>query len=44
MKSHTVEAKLCNLYQFLKRFMVLQVSHYFTHLSCSIILQKIAFG
>jgi len=39
MKSHSVEAKLSNLYQFLKRFMVLQVSHYFAHLSCSIILQ-----
>jgi len=44
MKSHSVEAKLCNLYQFLKRFMVLQVSHYFAHLSCSIILQSTAFG
>jgi len=39
MKSHSVEAKLCSLYQFLKRFMVFQVSHYFAHLSCSIILQ-----
>jgi len=39
IKSHNVEVKLCNLYQFLKRLMVLQVAKYFAHLSCSIVLQ-----
>ena len=42
--SHNVEVKLCNLHQFLKHLMVLQVAKYFTHVSCSIILQWIAFG
>jgi len=44
IKSRYVEVQLCNLHQFLKRLMVLQVAKYFAHLSCSIILQWIAFG
>jgi len=44
IKSQNVEVKLCNRNQFLKRLMVLQVAKYFAHLSCSIILQWIAFG
>jgi len=44
IKSHNVQAKLCNLYQFLKRLMVLHVAKYFFHLSCSIILQWVVFG
>ena len=43
IKSHNVEVKLCNVYHFLKRLMVLQVEKYFSHLSCSISLQWIAF-
>ena len=44
INSHNVEEKLCNLYQFLKRLIVFQVAKYFAHLSCSIILQWLAFG
>ena len=44
IKSHNVKVKLCNLYQFLKLLVALQVAKYFAHLSCSIILQWIAFG
>ena len=43
IKGHNVEIKVCKLYQFLKRLMVLQVANYFAHLSCSIILQWIVF-
>jgi len=44
IKSHNVEVKLYNLYQFLKRLLVLQVAKYFAHFSYSIILRWIAFG
>jgi len=39
IKSHNDEVKLCDVYQFLKRLMVLQVAKYFAHLWCSTILQ-----
>jgi len=39
IKSHNIEVKPRNLYQFFKRLMVLQVANFFAHLSCSIILQ-----
>jgi len=45
--SHNAEVKLCNLHQFAEAFsvvleafsVVFEVSKYFAHLSCSIILQ-----
>ena len=44
VKSHKVEIKLCNHFiSSLKHSMVLQVAKFLAHLSCSIILQWIAF-